>query len=109
MLVLRREVVERLAVERDHGQARRLPRRDGFHVLRRARQPVLGAEEDAHVEPGREERLRRGDEVERDGGGVAEEAEAPARPRGASGQEDVETGLEAAHARESSRMTDAPR
>ncbi len=70
---------------------------------------MLGAEEDPHVEAGREERLRRGDEAERDGGGIAEEAEAPARLRGASGQENVESGLEAAHARESSRMTDAPR
>ena len=102
MLVLRSEVLERLAVEGDDREARRLPRRDRLHVLRRARQAVLGPEEDAHVEPRGEERLRGGDEVERDGGGVAEEAEAPARMRGASSQKDVQAGLEAAHACESS-------
>ena len=63
---------------------------------------MLGPEEDAHVEPRGDERLRRGNEVERDGSGVAEKTEAPARVRGASGQKNVEAGLEAAHARESS-------
>ena len=68
---------------------------------------MLGPEEDAHVEPRGDERLRGGDEVERDGGGVAEEAEAPARMRGASRQKDVQAGLEAAHACESSGTSTA--
>jgi hypothetical protein len=36
---------------------------------------VLGPEEDAHVEARGEQRLRRGDEIERDGGGIAEKSD----------------------------------
>ncbi len=81
VLVLGGEVVERLAVEGNDGKARGLPRRDRLHVLRGAREAVLRTEEDAHVEAGAEQRLRCGNEAERDGCRVAKEAEALAREK----------------------------
>ena len=96
VLVPGRQVLEALAVERyDAGSRGRdvaVPHRE--HVLDRAREAVLGAEEDADVEPRLGQRPRRRDESRGHRRRVDDEAQAQALQAGRVPEKDVEPGQE---------------
>ncbi len=71
----RGELLESGAVKGNDRKARRLSRRDGLHVLRRPPEPMLGPEQDSHVEARIKERARGGTKAGGHRGRIREKAD----------------------------------